>query len=114
MEGIILHECDTITFEPLTSYADVKDLYIGDSTIFMESLTNIYHSGIKKVYFLVESYKLNKYMALEKSYSIGKRDSQLVIEVVGVNVTKMDVGPALREFFTTHTNIQQFLLVFNT
>ncbi|XP_954546.1 translation initiation factor eif-2b epsilon subunit, putative [Theileria annulata] len=113
MEGIIIHESDNITFEPLTSYADLKDLFIGDSTIFMESLTNLYHSGIKKVYFLVESYKANKYKGLEKSYNIGKRDSQLLIEVVGVNVVKMEVGPVLREFFTTHTNIQHFILMYS-
>ncbi|UVC49367.1 hypothetical protein MACK_003198 [Theileria orientalis] len=112
MEAVVLHQSDQFCMEPLNSYVDIFDLYIGNTSIWTETLGNLWYSGVNKVYLLVESYKLNKYNHLSTDNKPGGKEPKIKVEVVGLNV-KMEVGTALREFFRLHGPMEPFILLFS-
>ncbi|UKJ87712.1 hypothetical protein MACJ_000152 [Theileria orientalis] len=112
MEAVVLHQSDQFCMEPLNSYVDIFDLYIGNTSIWTETLSNLWYSGVNKVYLLVESYKLNKYNHLSSDSKAGGKEPKIKVDVVGLNV-KMEVGTALREFFRLHGPMEPFILLFS-
>ncbi|BAM38686.1 uncharacterized protein TOT_010000153 [Theileria orientalis strain Shintoku] len=112
MEAVVLHQSDQFCMEPLNSYVDIFDLYIGNTSIWTETMSNLWYSGVNKVYLLVESYKVNKYNHLSTESKAGGKEPKIKVEVVGLNV-KMEVGTALREFFRLHGPMEPFILLYS-
>ncbi|AFZ80392.1 translation initiation factor eIF-2B epsilon, putative [Theileria equi strain WA] len=112
MEAVILQDSENLAFEPLASYMNLGDLRIGDTLIFHETVQNLWYSGVTAAYLLVDVNKAPKYEKYNKRFNFGKKDGYIDVEVVGINVDKMEVGPALREFVSLKGSRESFVLLY--
>ncbi|GFE55385.1 translation initiation factor eIF-2B epsilon [Babesia ovis] len=112
MEAFLLVTEDRLVFEPLASAVPVCDLYVGEKSIFQETLENLWESGINKVTLVTTKYKVGTLEKYQKRYNFGRRQGHLDVEVLGLNVDNVLPGNVLRELTVVLDGLEEFIMLY--
>lgn len=110
MEVFMLVE-DALAFEPLATEVHLPELYVGPSSIFKETLENVWQSGITHVTIVVKKGNTKGFEKYQRRFNFGRRGGHVDVDLLPLNVDKVVPGNVLREIHATVDQLDDFILL---